>query len=61
VLFDKANPRSPINRRISIIVMTHEAEEEAMKTEVPLSADASARPAPLTGAEVPPGSAARSP
>jgi chemotaxis protein MotB len=35
VLFDKANPRSPINRRISIIVMTHEAELQAIKTEVP--------------------------
>ena len=29
VLFDKDNPRNPINRRISIIVMTRQAEEAA--------------------------------
>jgi chemotaxis protein MotB len=58
VLFDKANPRSPINRRISIIVMTHEAEQEAMKTDVPLSADARARPAPVTGLAALPDTAA---
>jgi chemotaxis protein MotB len=34
VLFDKDNPRNPINRRISIIVMTKEAEEAALKTDV---------------------------
>jgi chemotaxis protein MotB len=33
VLFDKENARSPINRRISIIVMTQEAEESALKTD----------------------------
>ena len=33
VLFDKENARSPINRRISIIVMTHEAEASALKTD----------------------------
>jgi chemotaxis protein MotB len=33
VLFDKSNPRNPINRRISIIVMTREAEETAQKTD----------------------------
>lgn len=27
VLFDKAHPDNPINRRISIVVMTHDAEE----------------------------------
>jgi chemotaxis protein MotB len=58
VLFDKANPRSPINRRISIIVMTHEAEEEAIKTEVPLSA---APPAATAAAAALPETAARSP
>ena len=30
VLFDKDNPRNPINRRISIIVMTKKAEEAAL-------------------------------
>jgi chemotaxis protein MotB len=33
VLFDKVNTRNPINRRISIIVMTREAEESALKTD----------------------------
>jgi chemotaxis protein MotB len=35
VLFDRANPRSPINRRISIVVLTKEAEQEAQKTDIP--------------------------
>ena len=35
VLFDKGNPRAPINRRISIILMTHQAEEQAHLTDVP--------------------------
>ncbi len=34
VLFDKENSRDPINRRISIIVMTKEAEERALKTDM---------------------------
>jgi chemotaxis protein MotB len=33
VLFDKDNPRNPINRRISIIVMTRQAEESAQATD----------------------------
>jgi chemotaxis protein MotB len=33
VLFDKADPQNPINRRISIIVMTKQAEDTALKTE----------------------------
>jgi chemotaxis protein MotB len=33
VLFDKANPRNPVNRRISIIVMTQQAEEAAEATD----------------------------
>ncbi len=33
VLFDKDNPRDPVNRRISIIVMTRQAEQDALKTE----------------------------
>jgi chemotaxis protein MotB len=33
VLFDKENKRDPMNRRISIIVMTREAEESALKTD----------------------------
>jgi chemotaxis protein MotB len=33
VLFDREDPRNPINRRISIIVMTRQAEQDAVKTE----------------------------
>ncbi len=33
VLFDKEDPQNPINRRISIIVMTKQAEDTALKTE----------------------------
>jgi chemotaxis protein MotB len=33
VLFDKQDPRDPVNRRISIIVMTRQAEQDAVKTE----------------------------
>ena len=35
VLFDKANPNNPINRRISIIVMTKSAEATALSTDAP--------------------------
>jgi chemotaxis protein MotB len=38
VLFDKENPRNPINRRISIIVMTQQAEEAAEKTDAGVTA-----------------------
>ncbi|MCU0759972.1 MAG: flagellar motor protein MotB [Steroidobacteraceae bacterium] len=37
VLFDKTQPRNPVNRRISIIVMTKRAEEAALKTDVPVT------------------------
>jgi chemotaxis protein MotB len=35
VLFDRDHPEDPINRRISIIVMTKRAEEAALKTDEP--------------------------
>jgi chemotaxis protein MotB len=35
VLFDRTNPRNPINRRISIVVLTKMAEREAIKTDIP--------------------------
>jgi hypothetical protein len=35
VLFDKAESRNPINRRISIIVMTKSAEATALSTDAP--------------------------
>ena len=36
VLFDRTNPRNPINRRISIVVLTKGAEQEAQKTDIPM-------------------------
>jgi chemotaxis protein MotB len=46
VLFDRENPRNPINRRISIIVMTKQADAEALRIEVPSAppAEVSAQP-----------------
>jgi chemotaxis protein MotB len=35
VLFDKDNPRSAVNRRISIVVMTRQAEQDAKQTDLP--------------------------
>ena len=37
VLFDKEHPDSPINRRISIVVMTKQAEADALKTDTAAS------------------------
>jgi chemotaxis protein MotB len=48
VLFDKRDPQSPINRRISIVVMTRKAEEAALKTDV---ASESPPPEPAAPAE----------
>jgi len=42
VLFDKDNPSAPINRRISIVVMTKHADEMALKTDAPAGAAAAA-------------------
>ena len=56
VLFDRTNPRNPINRRISLVVLTKEAEEQALKTDIPLqtatsaSTSESAEPLPLAAA-----------
>jgi chemotaxis protein MotB len=55
VLFDKSHPEDPINRRISIIVMTKAAEDQALKTdsanagETEPANSAAAAPAPLEG------------
>jgi chemotaxis protein MotB len=35
VLLDKANPRNPVNRRISVIVMTKAAEDALLRTDTP--------------------------
>jgi chemotaxis protein MotB len=45
VLFDKRDPQSPINRRISIVIMTKQAEEDALKTDVADTTPAAASPA----------------
>jgi chemotaxis protein MotB len=46
VLFDKKDPLNPVNRRISIIVMNKQAEENAIKddspVDVPVDGDRSA-------------------
>ena len=42
VLFDRTDPQSPINRRISIVIMTKQAEEDALKTDVVKIAPAAA-------------------
>jgi chemotaxis protein MotB len=35
VLFDRDNPRGAVNRRISIVVLTQKAEQDANKTDLP--------------------------
>ncbi len=46
VLFDRTNPRNPINRRISLVVLTKEAEQEALKTDIPVQSAADLPAAP---------------
>jgi chemotaxis protein MotB len=59
VLFDKQDPRDPINRRISIIVMTRQAEQDAIKTEsFPETAPASESAPQPPGAPAPASTAA---
>jgi chemotaxis protein MotB len=60
VLFDKENSRNPINRRISIIGMTKEADESALKTDAMPEAAAPAAGSTLPGPEAA-GQAAASP
>ena len=40
VLFDKNDPRNPINRRISIVVMNKAAEKAALEPDAPMPAEA---------------------
>jgi chemotaxis protein MotB len=56
VLFDPENPRNPINRRISIIVMTRQAEAAAQRIDKQAGADPA--DAAVDGASVAPDSAA---
>jgi chemotaxis protein MotB len=56
VLFDKQDPQNPINRRISIVVMTRQAEEAALKTDVaavptPAAPPDQAAPAPVAASD----------
>jgi len=62
VLFDKDNPRSAVNRRISIVVMTRAAEEESKLTDLPTRASSqtaeeagapTTTPAPIMATEAP--------
>ncbi|MQP75960.1 flagellar motor protein MotB [Stenotrophomonas sp. MYb238] len=46
VLFDKTDPQNPINRRISIVVMTKDAEAAALSATAALPLPAAAPPAP---------------
>ena len=45
VLFDRQDPQSPINRRISIVIMTKQAEEDALKTDVANATPVGSEPA----------------
>src|SRR5581483_7013582 len=51
VLFNRADPQNAINRRISIVIMTKQAEEEALKTDVATTTPAPPSNMNLTGAD----------
>jgi len=53
VLFDRTNPRSAVNRRISIVVLTKNAEQEANKTDLPATQRAAAESNAIAGAATP--------
>lgn len=63
VLYNKENPRDPVNRRISIVVMTQEAEEQAQRIDIPTAADGMQEeaPAPDLGAPAQPPVASSTP
>jgi chemotaxis protein MotB len=50
VLFDRDHPRGAVNRRISIVVLTQRAEQEANKTDLPATQRAAADSAVITEA-----------
>jgi len=59
VLFDRNDPQSPINRRISIVIMTKQAEADALKTDVANTApQPETNPTPTTQPASPPLAAA---
>lgn len=55
VLFDKQDPQNPINRRISIVIMTKQAEEDALKSDVADTSPAATGTAPIRTAGSPSG------
>ena len=57
VLFDKTQPQNPINRRISIVVMTKQAEQAALATDV-VAAETPATTPTIIPAEITPPAAA---
>jgi chemotaxis protein MotB len=62
VLFDRQDPQSPINRRISIVIMTKQAEEDALKSDVANATPVGSEPAVVPMPSVtPPLAAAISP
>src|SRR3569833_1450551 len=50
VLFDKTQPQNPINRRISIVVMTKQAEQAALATDVAAAETPATTPTPTAPA-----------
>jgi chemotaxis protein MotB len=48
VLFDREHPRSAVNRRISIVVLTQQAEQDANKTDLPATQRAAAESAVIS-------------
>jgi chemotaxis protein MotB len=61
VLFDRQNPRNPVNRRISIVVMTQAAEERAQRIDIPTAAATEAPSPDVAIAVQPPVASAKSP
>ena len=59
VLFDRQDPQNPINRRISIVIMTKQAEEDALKTDTVNATPVG--PAPLDPTSPAPGASALAP
>ena len=53
VLFDKSDPRNPINRRISIVVMNRAAEKAALEPDSPMEPQPPIAPPITTPAEAP--------
>jgi chemotaxis protein MotB len=54
VLFDRQDPQNPINRRISIVIMTKQAEEDALKTDVANTTPAEPTPVAAAAPASPP-------